>query len=86
MKQKRGVMIFTCIFFAGMLFLTFSSRTIHEAMLVHVQTVNLKMQMFDISEIRQDGTKVTSRSKYYALPEELAKQEEMYVVVIREKK
>ncbi len=85
MREKRGVMIGSCVFFAGMLFLTFSSRAIHEAMLVHVQTVDLKMQMFDISETRSDGTEVTSRSKYYALPAELAKQEEIYVVVIWEK-
>ena len=85
MKQKRGVAVGTCIFFVIMLILTFSARTIHEAMLVHVQTIELKTRMFDINEIRSDGTSVATRSKCYALPAEIARQEEIYVVITQEK-
>lgn len=82
MKGKRGAIIGTCIFFACMIFFTFSSRAIHESMLVHVQVIELKKKMFDVSQQQSDGSEVMIRGKYFALPEELAEQEEIYAVVI----
>ena len=81
MEGKRGVTIGTCMFFACMIFFTFSARAIHESMLVHVQVTELKKQMFDVSRQQSDGSEVMTRGKYFALPEELAGQDEIYAVV-----
>lgn len=69
------------MFFACMIFFTFSARAIHESILVHVQVTELKKQMFDVSRQQSDGSEELVSEKCFALPEELAGSEELYVVV-----
>ena len=61
--MKRVLIAFTVVFFSGMLVLTFTSRSIHNASLPHVSVKRVTMSEFPFEYIDESGNTQQVRRK-----------------------
>lgn len=85
MKVKTAItMIFTVLFFAGMLFLTVSARAIHNASLPQVTANKLSSVQFPFEYTDESGNVVTGTKSALAIQSELLGND-VYILYQREK-
>ena len=82
---KKLLLIFTILFFAGMLFLTFFSKQIHIAALPKVTASRPEQKLFPYEYIGENGDVQTGSVQKIAVPSYLLESSDVFVVYSAEK-
>lgn len=82
--SKKIIIAVTFLFFAVMLFLTFSAEAIHNCSLPEITASRPEKKLFPVEYTLEDGTVQTGTAEKTAIPEEMLKSG-VYVVYSAEK-
>ena len=85
-NKKKGLLLLTALFYAGMILLTVFAEDIHNARLPQVAAARMIQQIFTYERVSENGFVIEADKKALAIPKEIVQESCVFVIRMVEEK